>query len=269
MLCQRCGRTICPECQIPAAVGVHCPDCVREARSEYRAQRASSGPRTPAFIRRLQGSAANGVPIVTYAIMALCVIVWVFEFVPVVGQYIDLYGVYRPVLTERLPWTMVTALFVHSTGSLLHLPLNMLSLFFIGPALESMLGRARYLALYLIAGFAGSVAVLLLAPSGGVLGASGAIFGLLGAYFVIARRLGGNATQILVVVALNLVLGFVIPGVSWQAHIGGVVVGALVGLVFVTTRARRRRTLQVAAIAGIVLVLVAVTAVGVTNVAQL
>lgn len=246
VLCQRCGRTICPECQTQAAVGVQCPECVREGRASM--PRRSLGRRASTLL-----GTAGGRPIVTWSIIAVTVVVYLLQqVVPAVTAY----GVFRPVLTFLLPWTPITALFLH--GSILHILFNMYSLFVFGPILEHMLGRARFLALYLIAGFGGSVAVALLAPAGGVLGASGAIFGLMGAYFVIARRLGGNNTQIIIVIALNLVAGFVIPNVSWQAHVGGLVAGCLVAAIYLATRRTADRTRQILLVAGLAAALIAV-----------
>lgn len=250
--CQRCGRTICPQCQTQAAVGVQCPECVREGRA--------ATPRTrPAFVTALLSGRA---PVVTYSIIALCVIVFIAQNLPTIGTYVNIFGVYRPAYTAILPWTMLTSVFLH--GSIVHLGLNMVSLFIFGPILERMVGRARFLALYLVSGFGGSVAVLLLAPSSAVLGASGAIFGLMGAFFVIQRRLGANNTYLLVVIGINLVYGF-LPGtnISWQAHVGGLVAGAAVALVYLRTRRRDQRWLQVGLVAGVVAVLVVLTVVGV------
>ncbi|MFT4123040.1 MAG: rhomboid family intramembrane serine protease [Microbacteriaceae bacterium] len=263
VLCQRCGRTICPQCQIPAAVGVHCPECVREAHAETA--RRSGGARRP-VARVLRGSFGRGQwPVVTLGIIAVCVVVWLLEILPGVGSYVQYYGVYYPPLTASEPWRMLTAVFLHSPSLALHLFLNMLSLWFLGPALESMLGRSRYLALFLIAGFGGSVAVLLLAPDSAVYGASGAIFGMMAAYFIIARRLGAGGTQILVVIGLNLAIGFMAGSVSWQAHVGGLITGGAVALVLVTTRRRSQRAAQLLGLAGIVVVLVAITLVGVAR----
>jgi membrane associated rhomboid family serine protease len=111
-----------------------------------------------------------------------------------------------------------------------------------------MLGRARYLTLYLTTGLAGSVGVMFLsAPTTAVVGASGAIFGLLGAFLVIQRKLGGNTTSLLILVGINLVMGF-LPGlnVAWQAHLGGLIAGVLLGLVFVQTRRIAQRRIQLA-----------------------
>ena len=143
---------------------------------------------------------------------------------------------------------------MHSTGFIFHVALNMYTLWIFGQLLESLLGRGRFLALYLISGLAGSVGghLAVAAPLTAVVGASGAIFGLMGAFLVIQRRLGGNMTQLLVLVGINLVIGF-IPGtnIAWQAHVGGLVGGALMGLIFVRDAERRQRTLQTVLIVGL------------------
>ncbi|MEP6478634.1 MAG: rhomboid family intramembrane serine protease [Rhodoglobus sp.] len=248
VLCQRCGRTICPECQTQAAVGVHCPECVREARQD-------SPRRAPGVVAAFRSSSNQ--PVVTYSLIALNVIVYVLQVAT--SQAVTNELAYIPVLTESRPWTMLTAAFVH--GSPIHLLVNMYSLFVIGPALERALGRIRYVVLYLVAALGGSVAVLLLAPQGAVLGASGAIFGLLGAFFVIQRRLGGNNVQIIVVIVLNLAIGFFIPGISWQAHVGGLVLGAAVAFVYLQTRRPNQRNAQILMLTGIVIALIAITVV--------
>jgi len=135
--------------------------------------------------------------------------------------------------------------------------LNMYTLWIFGQLLEGLLGRWRFLTLYLISGLAGSVGVLWLGdPRTGVVGASGAIFGLMGAFLVIQRRLGGNATQLFILLGVNLVIGFV-PGfnIAWQAHLGGLIGGALVGLIFTETRKRSQLGLQVGLLVGLVVLL--------------
>lgn len=197
---------------------------------------------------------------VTYSIIALCVLVFVLQL---------LTGTFGPVFQSLAfqggfaaiqPWRMITSIFVHL--SILHILFNMYSLYVFGPMLESMLGRARFAALFLLAGFGGSVAVLLIAPTVGVAGASGAIFGLLGAFFVIQRHLGGNNVQLIIVIVLNLGIGFIVPGIAWQAHIGGLVVGAVVAFIFVRTRNRRQRPVQLAALGGTAAGLIALTVLG-------
>ncbi len=255
VLCQRCARTVCPECQVQAAVGVHCVECA--ARDRQQAPRVKRG--RPAILQNLTGS---GAPVVTYAIIAVCVVVFLLQFIPGVTGALQFAGAYvMPVSGIPFePWRMLTAMFAH--GSILHLLFNMFTLFVFGSALERLLGRGRYLALYLISGFGGSVAVTLLtSPLQPVVGASGAIFGLMGAYFIINRHLGGNSVQLLVLVALNLAYGFLVPGISWQAHVGGLVAGALVALIYVRTRPRRLKTVQVLLVSAVAVALVAITAV--------
>lgn len=243
--CQRCGRTICGECQTPSAVGVICPDDMRQQR------RTAPRTRSP-LLARLTGSDK---PVVTYAIIALCVLVFVAQSLPVVGgdvtralQYAGAYTTPQYPLAME-PWRIVTAIFLHA--GILHILLNMWALLIMGASLEPLLGRARFTALFLVSGIAGSAGVALLAPlNQPVVGASGAIFGLFAAYFVVLRHLGQNGRQILVLIGINLVFGF-LPGfhIAWQAHVGGLVGGALVGLLLVRTRSRRRMPLQAAGIA--------------------
>lgn len=240
ILCQRCGRTICPECQTQAAVGVICPECMREQRQ--------SAPRTKSAVRtRIGRLTAPGQPVVTYSIIALTLAVFVLQLIPGLGVTDRLLyaGIYSyPVAFE--PWRMLTTMLVHSTGFFFHVLLNMYTLWIFGQILERMLGRGRFLTLYVLGGLGGSLGVLFLAdPRVAVVGASGAIFALMGAFLVIQRKLGGNATQLLVLVGINLVIGF-LPGlnVAWQAHVGGLIAGAVIGLIYVQTRQRGKRTLQ-------------------------
>lgn len=252
VLCQRCGRTVCGECQTPGAVGVICPECMNEQRK--------SAPRTrnrAAFFRR-----SNDKPVVTYAILAVTALVFLLQLIPGLGitERLLYAGVYSSPLAFE-PWRMLTTALVHSQNFILHVGLNMYSLWLFGQALEPMLGRARFLTLYLISAFAGSLGVLFLSvPNQAVVGASGAIFGLMGAFLVIQRKLGGNMNGLLVLVGINLVIGF-IPGtnVAWQAHVGGLIGGALVGLIFVSTRGVRQKGLQIALIVALSVVLVALS----------
>ncbi|BDZ48699.1 rhomboid family intramembrane serine protease [Frondihabitans sucicola] len=246
VLCQRCGRTICAQCQTQAAVGVHCPECVREARG--------SMPRVkPQSVTRVRTMVSSGAPVATYAIIAVSVLLWLVETVS--GNTLSNAMAFYTPLTVSQPWRLITTLFVH--GSIFHVGFNMWSVYVFGSMLERQLGRGRFLALYFISGIGGSVAVSLIAPGVAAIGASGAIFGLLGAFFVIERHMGGRGVQILVLVALNLAIGFIIPGVAWQAHVGGVIVGAIIGLIYMRTRHRSMRFIQIAAIVALGILLVA------------
>ncbi|OUE19047.1 Rhomboid protease GlpG [Clavibacter michiganensis] len=260
VLCQRCGRTICPECQTPAAVGVICPEDMKEQR------RTAPRSRTP-FVTRMTRSSG---PVVTYAIMAVCAVVWILQVLPIVGDRVTTSLWFAPVYgslaaNDYEPWRMLTSAFTHSPSSIFHILLNMLSVFVFGRVLEPMLGRARFLALFLISALGGSLGVEVIGAAMGeplqaVVGASGAIFGLMGGYFVLARKLGGNVGPLLGIIVLNLLLGFVVQGVSWQAHVGGLVTGAVVALVLLRTRDARRRSLQVGSLAGLAVAILAAAA---------
>jgi membrane associated rhomboid family serine protease len=263
VLCQRCLRTICPECQTQAAVGVICPECLLDQQkaqspAQRKAERRWSRPRAV--------TVADSRPVVTYAIIAITALVYVVTLIPGAGDAVqqalwfwapDLY----PSLTGRFePWRLLTGALVHS--SFWHIGLNMLALWMIGRSLEPLLGRWRFLALYLLSTLGGSVAVTLLSFTTPVVGASGAIFGLFGALLVIGRHIGANIAGIAIILGINLVIGF-IPGfnVSWQAHVGGLLTGLLVSFIFIRTRAMRQRALQIVlllAVAGVLLALLAV-----------
>jgi membrane associated rhomboid family serine protease len=248
VLCQRCGRTICGQCQTPAAVGVHCPECVREARA--------NAPRVqPAVVTRMRSASAGGAPVVTYSLIGTSVLVYLLQVV-LGSSFTSLLSFSAPFEIVE-PWRLVTSLFAHS--GVFHLLFNMYALYIFGGQLERTLGRGRFAALYAISGVGGAAAVALIAPVSSVIGASGAIFGLMAAFFVIARSLGGsNGVQLLVLVGINLVIGIVLPNVSWQAHLGGLVAGGAVAFVFSKTRHRSKRGVQTAAIAGIGLLVLAI-----------
>lgn len=252
ILCQRCGRTICTDCQTQAAVGVHCPECTREGKQSIRAPK----PRVVTAFSRTSTQ-----PVVTYSIIALTLLVFLGQWLS--GGALTTTLLYWPPATESQPWRMITTMFVHSQSSIFHILLNMFSLYIFGPILERLVGRWRFLALYLISGFGGSVAVLLLSPSSAVLGASGAIFGLVAAFFIIQRHFGGNTTTLVIVIVINLGLGFIVPQVAWQAHVGGLVVGAIIAFIMVRTRRIDQKRLQGWLIAAVGVGLVALTVAGV------
>ncbi|WP_338419626.1 rhomboid family intramembrane serine protease [Cryobacterium psychrophilum] len=222
-------------------------------------EQRKNAPRTkPALLTRLTG---EGRPTVTSALIAVTAFIFVLQWVPGLGIY--QHFAYMPTLTVIEPWRMITSVFLHSQGFIFHILLNMYILWIFGQLLERLLGRGRFLALYLVSGFAGSVGVLVLSASNTVVvGASGAIFGLMGAFLVIQRRLGGNSTQLLVLLGINFVIGF-IPGlnIAWQAHLGGLLAGAAMGLIFMQTRRFKHLGVQVALIAGLTVLLAVVAGV--------
>ncbi|UVJ39642.1 rhomboid family intramembrane serine protease [Arthrobacter sp. CJ23] len=252
--CQRCGRPACPECQRAAAVGFQCIDCVNETKRT-----------TPGVQSVYGGTLAAGRPLATYLIIALCVVVYVLQWlVPgdvLADQFAFAAGYVQPDVGQFEPWRMLTAAFLHSQGFLLHIVLNMYTLWIFGQALEPILGRLRFLAVYVLSAIGGSVGFLLLTPlfapghpTSPVVGASGAIFGLFGAMLVVQRHRGGDTRQLWILIAINGVIGFMVPSIAWQAHLGGLVTGALSAAVIAyAPRGKNRSLLQAA---GLVLVLV-------------
>lgn len=256
--CQRCGRPACPDCQRAAAVGFQCVDCVNEAKRS-----------TPEVRTVYGGAAANGKPVVTFGIIAVCVVVYALQWL-IPGQTVYEQFAYNNVFATPQygafePWRMLTAAFLHSPDSLLHILLNMYTLWIFGQALEPLLGRVRFLALYLLSAVGGSVGYLLLNPvlvpgQGlvGVVGASGAIFGLFGAMLLVQRQRGGDTRQLWVLIAINGVIGFLIPQIAWQAHLGGLITGALCAAVLAyTPRGPRQGLLQAAGLVAVLALLIA------------
>ena len=264
VLCQRCLRTICPECQTQAAVGVICPECMAAERKNRTPAQKRAARRWGT--RPVMGTARSGKPVVTYALLLVTSIIGLLQMVPGLGDAITAQLLFAPrylypdlFLLPFEPWRMLTAIFAH--GGFIHLGLNMLALWMLGQSLEPMLGRVRFLALYLISGLGGSVAVALLDPGTATVGASGAIFGLMAALLIIGRHIGANVTGILVILGINFVFGFFVPGIAWQAHLGGAVVGAVAALILTRTRRREQRAAQIAMLVGLTLLLIAVVAV--------
>lgn len=225
VLCQRCARTVCPACQTPAPVGVICPDCLRAA-APARARRAGV----------LRGAALSSAP-VSYGIIALTVAVFLAQLLlglvlsgrdPVAGLLLFNSRFLEGVGAAGFqPWRMLTASLVH--GGFLHLLFNMLTLWIFGRALEEVYGPRRLLAVWIVSVLGSSLAVLLLSPGVSVVGASGGVFGLMGAYFTVMRRARMDTRTLVILIGLNLAAGFLLPGISWQAHVGGLLTGAACG----------------------------------------
>ena len=208
--------------------------------------------------------------------MGVCVFVYLLQVIPGLNAteallYSPIYsfGEFADQGVPYEPWRMITAMFAHSVssgglfGSLpLHLLLNMFTLWMFGQVLETILGRARYFWLYMLSGLAGSVGVFVWAMidtatiPNAMIGASGAIFGLMAAYVVVQLRSGTNMSGLLALIVLNLVIGF-LPGsgISWQAHLGGLIGGAIIGWIFTTRVGAKPRQSQSLMLAGFALVL--------------
>jgi len=190
--------------------------------------------------------------------MAICVAMFALDLA-IPNGYIFQTFAYAPFLTESEPWRMVTSAFLHSSN-ILHIAFNMYALWILGNALEPAFGRLRFLSVYLISALAGSVGVLMLSPiDTAVVGASGAVFGLFGALFVVQKKRGGDLRQIVVLLVINAALGFIIPGISWQAHLGGLIAGALCTVAIAYAPAKNRNLIQWGGMAAVLLVLVGLT----------
>jgi membrane associated rhomboid family serine protease len=254
--CVRCERRICPECMIPASVGFQCPECVREGNKSVRRAKTVFG-----------GRVTNDPGWVSKVLIGLNVVAYVLQvgIGPEVEQRFWLIG--GPVFDPRLGadvgvadgeyWRLLTAAFLH--GSVIHLALNMYALFLFGPPLEAALGRARFLALYQVSALGGSAASYAVAgPASPSLGASGAVFGLLGAFFVVNRRLRRDSSGLIVLLIINLGFSFLAPNIDWRAHLGGLVTGALCTVALAYAPERRRNPVQVAGIAVVLVVVLVV-----------
>lgn len=242
--CQRCGKPICPECQIQAAVGVQCPDCVREGKT-------GMPRRAPSWLRAF---APGGATVVTYVLIGLNIVCYLAQWLT--EQQLTEAWFLFPYSIGSEPWRLITSAFLHSPGNIVHLLFNMYALFIFGPVLEGFLGRGRFIALYLIGALGGSLGVLTsvevwvltdgTAPApGGALGASGAVFALMGAVFALRRAMGVDVRQLLVVLVINLALPFFIPGIAWEGHVGGLAIGFLIGVILARTRRPQARMAQV------------------------
>lgn len=251
--CTRCGRPSCPECLREASVGYQCVDCVAEGRREVR--RAST----------VAGATPGGRPVVVPTLIAVNVAVFAWTVVEAGG---DVTGNARAnlfrewVLVPGLVhagewWRIVTSGFLHIGP--IHLLVNMLALWVLGRDLETVLGRGRFLAVYLVALLGGTAAVMLFyAPNQAVAGASAAVFGLMGGLAVVLRRLRIPMGQVVGVILMNVVISLVIPGISLIGHLGGLVVGAAATAALVYAPARNRTVVQAVALAGLTLLLVLV-----------
>ena len=252
--CVRCGRPACPDCLRPAAVGHQCVECIR---GQSRTVRTASGR----FGGRLTASAR-----VTWAIMAVNIVLYIVELAhPSLAQDWSMLGIARTnsgqiVGVAAGQWyRLITSAFLPGTGGLgiLDIAFNLWALYIVGPALERTLGSGRYLAVYLASALGGSIAYFFIAPPYiQALGASGAIFGLFGAWFVLSRRLGLDSRQVVFLIVLNLAIGFAVPYIAWQAHVGGLVTGGLLTAAYAYAPRRNRTLIQVSATVLIVALLI-------------
>jgi membrane associated rhomboid family serine protease len=273
--CQRCDRPICPDCMRDAAVGFQCPECIKEGAKQTRSGRTAYGG-----LRPTDASATSiGLIVVNVAVWIGILVTGgfdgkVFDWLALRPMglcasgpgFFEATGLSCPDGAQLIPgfsdgayWQVVTSMFTHV--AVWHIAFNMMALWVLGPQLELAIGRARFLALYFISGLAGSALVLAAGPEfGGTHGASGAIFGLMGALLVLAYKVGGDVRGVLTWIGINFLITFVfVNNISWQGHVGGFLGGlACAGVIIYAPRGPRRTRLQVAGLALIAAVVLGV-----------
>jgi membrane associated rhomboid family serine protease len=227
-----------------APVGFRCPECAQ-----------SPQVRQPVTVA---GATHVSRPVVTYVLLIATVIVFLGQNLIGLADSTRFFGMWPyEIARDGESWRLVTSAFLH--GSFLHIAFNMFVLFALGPTLERILGHARYIVLYITAAFGGSVASYTFSdPKIISVGASGAIFGLMGALVVAGKRLRYDITQVLILIGINIAIGFIAPGVDWRAHLGGLVAGAAVAGLLVYAPRRHRTSVQVLGLAGVWAVLIGV-----------
>jgi membrane associated rhomboid family serine protease len=242
--CVRCGRPACPDCLRSAAVGQQCVECIRTSNRGARSGRTAFG-----------GRVVTGA-VVTWVLVAINVLLYLaIQVRPGIADDLEMVGLARGgngalIGVGAGQWyRLLTSAFVAPGGlgglGFLDIAFNMWALIIVGPALERMLGSARYLAVYLLSAIGGGVFLYYLVPlNQPALGASGAVFGLFGAWFVVSRRLRLDSRGIVGLIVINLVLGFVVPRIAWQDHIGGLITGAALTAAYAYAPRSRRFLVQ-------------------------
>lgn len=246
--CQRCDRPACPQCQVPSAVGVHCVDCARKNASSRRG------------VSSLLGGRAITDALVTKGLVIACVTIYLVQMaLPSLGAQFA----FVPAVASSQPWRFMTTAFLHA--SLMHLAFNMWALWVLGSALEPILGRWRFAALCALSALGGSTMIYWLAsptaPASwltSTVGASGAVFGLFAALFIIQRRFGRDTSAIVGLLVLNLAISFIGANISWQGHLGGLVTGAIVAALYAWAPRNKRTVYGVCGTVGIAIALIGV-----------
>ncbi|MCX6403021.1 MAG: rhomboid family intramembrane serine protease [Actinobacteria bacterium] len=208
--CQRCERPICAKCLVDASVGFQCPECAKDKQ-----------------VTRTLNSFAR--PVISQIIIVACVALFIFSYGANKNEIISNFGL-NPILVQYYGeyYRLITSMFLHV--NIMHIVFNMLALWQVGLVLESRLGKFKFAVIYFLSGISGGLlSVYMNEPMAFSIGASGAVFGLFGAYVAISRRLNADANGMLVMIAINLGLGFVVPNIDWHGHVGGLVAGFLLG----------------------------------------
>lgn len=274
VVCTRCHRPICPACMVDAAVGFQCPECTKKGARETRQGILPYGGH-PSRDPRLTSIVLIVINIAVFLMTSRSTSLFNQLALVPRGVCLDVNdpGSYYPGFLKAVCvangdnwvagvssgawWQVVTSAFTHL--NLVHIGLNMVSLFIIGPLLERVLGRTRFLAVYGIAALAGSAGVMwLTSPETSGVGASGALFGVLGAILVLTYRAKGRYQQILIILGINIAYDmFYLGTISWQAHLGGLVAGLLAGWIIAYAPRERRHQVQLYGLSALTVVIIA------------
>jgi membrane associated rhomboid family serine protease len=273
VVCTRCHRPICPNCMVDAAVGFQCPECTKEGARQMRQGLLPYG-----------GYPSRDPRLTSIVLIIINTVIWLAASRSSLGNHLGLAprGVclaandpssYYPGalkasciangdnwvdgVASGAWWQVVTSVFTHLT--FIHLAVNMVSLFIIGPILERVMGRVRFLAVYAISGLAGSATVMwLTSPEVSTVGASGALFGLMGAILLLSYKAKGNYKQVLIVLGANIAYTlFYVGTISWQGHFGGLVGGLLTGWIIAYAPRERRTQIQLYGLSAVTVVALA------------
>jgi membrane associated rhomboid family serine protease len=273
IVCSRCGRPICPACMVDAAVGFQCPECTKEGARQMRQGLLPYG-----------GYPSRDPRLTSIVLIVINTAIWLLSGVSSLGDRLalaprgvclaanDPSSYYPGVLKAACVangdnwvagvasgawWQVVTSVFTHLT--FIHLAVNMVSLFIIGPILERVLGRRRFLIVYGIAGLAGSATVMwLTSPEASTVGASGALFGLMGAILLLSYKAKGNYKQVLIILGANIAFTlFYVGTISWQGHFGGLVGGLIAGWIIAYAPRARRTQIQLYGLSAVTIVVLA------------
>ncbi len=227
-----------------AAVGHQCVECVSAEAQTVRQPRTQAGGRSGATT-----------PVVTYGLIAVNVLAFIAQMAS--SSVETEFTMWSPAVADGQVYRLITSAFLHS--GITHILFNMFALFVVGPPLEIWLGRLRFTALYLLSALGGSVVIYLFSPlNAATVGASGAVFGLFAATFVVGKKVNIDTRWVVIMIVINLVITFTVPSISWQGHLGGLVTGGLVALAYAYAPRENRNLVQAGATVGILVLFVAI-----------
>lgn len=226
-----------------AAVGHQCPECVSAGAKSVRQPRVRSG-----------GRWGGATPVITYALIAINVVAFIAQKASPRVE-VD-FVMWTPAVVHGELYRLLTSTFLHS--GITHILFNMFALYVIGPPLEIWLGRWRFSLLYVLSALGGSVLIYLFSPLNvPTLGASGAVFGLFAATFVVARKVNVDIRWVVIMIVINLVITFTVPSISWQGHVGGLVTGGVVAFAYAYPPAKNAKSIQIGATLAVIVLFAA------------